>query len=179
VTIARTICLGFIAVIAIGTLLLMMPFSIESGEWGDFITALFTSTSAVCVTGLIVVDTGTYFSFWGEFFIVCLIQIGGFGYMTTTTFLILLIGKKFDFRQKIAISESFDRPFLQGSRNLVTAIFITTFILETIATIILYSVFAQDYGWKQGIWLAIFHSVSAWNNAGFSLFVDLAFLWIV
>lgn len=150
----------------------MMPFSTETGEWGDLITALFTSTSAVCVTGLIVVDTGTYFSFWGEFFIACLIQIGGFGYMTTTTFLILLIGKKFDFRQKIAINESFDRPFLQGSRNLVISIFITTFIFEGIAAIILYLVFAQDYGWQQGIWLAIFHSVSAWNNAGFSLFAD-------
>jgi len=172
VTIARTICLGFIAVISIGTLLLMMPFSTETGEWGDFITALFTSTSAVCVTGLIVVDTGTYFSSLGELVILCLIQIGGLGYMTTSTFLILLIGKKFDFRQKIAIKESFDRPFLQGSRNLVISIFITTVILETLAAIILYSVFAQDYGWKQGIWLAIFHSVSAWNNAGFSLFAD-------
>ncbi|WPF90158.1 TrkH family potassium uptake protein [Cyanobacterium aponinum AL20118] len=171
-TIARTICLGFIAVISVGTILLMMPFAVETGNWGSFITALFTSTSAVCVTGLIVVDTGTYFSFWGELIILCLIQIGGLGYMTTSTFLILLIGKKFDFRQKIAISESFDRPFLQGSRNLVISIFVTTFILEIIATIVLYSIFSQDYGWKQGLWLAIFHSVSAWNNAGFSLFPD-------
>lgn len=65
-TIARTICLGFIAVISVGTILLMMPFAVETGNWGSFITALFTSTSAVCVTGLIVVDTGTYFSFWGN-----------------------------------------------------------------------------------------------------------------
>jgi len=136
-TIARTICLGFITVILLGTVLLMMPFSTETGEWGDFITALFTSTSAVCVTGLIVVDTGTYFSFWGELFILFLIQIGGLGYMITTTFLILLIGKKFDFRQKIAINESFDRPFLQGSRNLVISVFATTFILELIAIMFL------------------------------------------
>ncbi|BAQ63676.1 TrkH family potassium uptake protein [Geminocystis sp. NIES-3709] len=171
-TIARTICLGFIAVISIGTLLLMMPFSTETGEWGDFITALFTSTSAVCVTGLTVVDTGTYFSLWGEFFLMCLIQVGGLGYMITTTLLILLIGKKFDFRQKIAINDSFDRPFLQGSRNLVISVFATTFILESVAIVGLFSVFAKDYGFLQGLWLAIFHAISAWNNAGFSLFVD-------
>ncbi len=91
-TIARTVCLGFITVIVIGTILLMMPFATEPGEWGNLITALFTSTSAVCVTGLIVVDTGSHFSFVGELIILCLIQIGGLGYMTTTTFLILLIG---------------------------------------------------------------------------------------
>ncbi len=107
-TIARTICLGFLAVIVIGTILLMTPLATETGEWNNLITALFTSTSAVCVTGLIVVDTGSYYSFVGELIILCLIQIGGLGYMTTTTFLILLIGKKFDFSQKIAISESFD-----------------------------------------------------------------------
>ncbi len=171
-TIARTICLGFIAVIGLGTILLMMPFSTTTGEWGGVVTSLFTSTSAVCVTGLIVVDTGRYFSFWGELFLMCLIQIGGLGYMITTTFLILLIGKKFDFRQKIAINESFDRPFLQGSRNLVLSVFATTFILELMATMCLFPVFAKDYGIKQGLWLAIFHTISAWNNAGFSLFVD-------
>lgn len=171
-TIARTICLGFIAVIGLGTLLLMMPFSTETGEWGDFIIALFTSTSAVCVTGLIVIDTGSYFSFWGELFLLCLIQIGGLGYMITTTFLILLIGKKFDFRQKIAINDSFDRPFLQGSRNLIISVFATTFILESVAIICLFPVFANEYGIKQGLWLSIFHAISAWNNAGFSLFPD-------
>lgn len=171
-TIARTICLGFIAVIAVGTVLLMMPFSTETGEWGSFITALFTSTSAVCVTGLIVVDTGSYFSFWGEFFLLCLIQVGGLGYMITTTFLILLMGKKFDFRQKLAMNESFDRPFLQGSRNLILSVFATTFILEFIATLGLFTVFAKDYGFLQGLWLGVFHAISAWNNAGFSLFAD-------
>ncbi|MGI0483633.1 TrkH family potassium uptake protein [Geminocystis sp. CENA526] len=171
-TIARTICLGFIAVIAVGTLLLMMPFSTETGEWGDFVTSLFTSTSAVCVTGLIVVDTGTYFSSWGEFFLLCLIQVGGLGYMITTTFLILLMGKKFDFRQKLAMKESFDRPFLQGSRNLIISVFATTLILESIAAFALSTIFIQDYGFFQGVWLGIFHAISAWNNAGFSLFED-------
>ncbi|MBF2058408.1 MAG: TrkH family potassium uptake protein [Cyanobacterium sp. T60_A2020_053] len=171
-TIARSICLGFIAVISIGTILLILPFSTNSGEWGNFTTALFTSTSAVCVTGLIVVDTGSYFSFWGQLFILGLIQIGGLGYMTTTTFLILLIGKKFDFNQKLAIQESFDRPFLQGSQNLLKSVFATTIALESLGAIVLFLVFQQDFDNQKSLWLAIFHSISAWNNAGFSLFKD-------
>lgn len=171
-TIARTICLGFLAVISVGTILLLMPFSISNGEWGNLTTALFTSTSAVCVTGLIVVDTGTYFSFWGQLCILCLIQIGGLGYMTTTTFLILLIGRKFDFRQKLAIKESFDRPFLQGSQNLLKSVFATTIVLELSGAIILFLIFQKDFNNQRSLWLAIFHSISAWNNAGFSLFED-------
>ena len=104
-TVPRTVCLGFIAVIVIGTILLMMPFSTSDGTWNDRVVALFTSTSAVCVTGLSVVDPGTYFSFWGELFIMLLVQIGGLGYMTSTTFLILLIGREFDLRQKVAFKK--------------------------------------------------------------------------
>ena len=171
-TIARTICLGFLALIAVGTFLLIMPFSTSTGNWNDPIVALFTSTSAVCVTGLIVVDTGSYFSFWGQLIIVLLIQVGGLGYSSTTTFLILLIGRRFDLRQKFAIQEAFDRPFLQGSQNLVRSIVATTLIFEITGIFFLLSVFAADYGLDRGLWLAIFHSISAWNNAGFSLFED-------
>ncbi len=171
-TIARTICLGFLAVIGIGTLLLIMPFSTATGEWGNLITSLFTATSAVCVTGLIVVDTGTYFSFWGEFIILLLISVGGLGYMTTTTFLMLIIGRKFDLRHKFAIKEKFDRPFLQGSRNLIRSIIATTLVFEILGVILMFQTFEAKYGNYQGLWLAIFHSVSAWNNAGFSLFAD-------
>ncbi len=171
-TIPRTICLGFAAVITIGTLLLILPFSTHDGSWNNPLVALFTSTSAVCVTGLVVVDTGTYFSFWGQLIIALLIQVGGLGYMTTTTFLLLLIGKKFDVRQKIAIQESFDRPFLQGSRNLIRSIIATTLMFELIGVLFLFSVFVPERGLEQGIWFAIFHSISAWNNAGFGLLPD-------
>ena len=171
-TIARTICLGFLALIAVGTFLLIMPFSTSTGNWNNPIVALFTATSAVCVTGLIVVDTGSYFSFWGQLIIVLLIQVGGLGYSSTTTFLILLIGRRFDLRQKFAIQEAFDRPFLQGSQNLVRSIVATTLIFEITGIFLLLSVFAADYGLDRGLWLATFHSVSAWNNAGFSLFED-------
>ena len=171
-TIARTICAGFLALIVLGTLLLMMPFATTTGTWNNFIVALFTSTSAVCVTGLAVVDTGSDFSFWGQLTILFLIQVGGLGYMMTTTFLILLLGRKFDLRQKFAIRESFDRPFLQGSSNLVRSIVATTMIFEITGIFLLLSTFVPQYGWSSGLWYAIFHSISAWNNAGFSLFSD-------
>ena len=171
-TIARTICLGFLTLIVIGTLLLMMPFASTSGNWNNFIVALFTSTSAVCVTGLAVVDTGSDFSFWGQLTILLLIQVGGLGYMMTTTFLILLLGRKFDLRQKFAIQESFDRPFLQGSNNLVRSIIATTMVFEITGIFLLLKTFVPQFGWSKGLWYAIFHSISAWNNAGFSLFSD-------
>ncbi len=171
-TIARTICVGFLSLIVMGTLLLMMPFATVSGTWNSFIVALFTSTSAVCVTGLAVVDTGSDFSFWGQLTILFLIQIGGLGYMMTTTFLLLLLGRKFDLRQKFAIQESFDRPFLQGSSNLVRSIIATTMIFEITGIFLLLRTFVPEYGWNKGLWYAIFHSISAWNNAGFSLFSD-------
>ena len=166
-SIARTICLGFIAVILVGTILLILPFTTTDGSWNSPITALFTATSAVCVTGLAVVDTGSHFSFWGQLIILLLIQVGGLGYMTTNTFLLFLIRKKFDFRQKVAIQESFDRPFLQGSKNLLISIVATTIIFELTGFFFLLQLFSEQ---PNSIWLALFHSVSAWNNAGFSLF---------
>lgn len=168
-SIARTICLGFIAVISVGTILLLLPITTTDGSWNDPITALFTATSAVCVTGLAVVDTGTHFSFWGQLIILLLIQIGGLGYMTTNTFLLLVIRKRFDLRQKIAIEQSFDRPFLQGSRNLIISIIATSLIFELTGFFLLTDLFSDH---ENAIWLALFHSVSAWNNAGFSLFSD-------
>jgi len=170
--IARTICLGFLAAIAVGTILLMMPFSTSDGSWPGPIVALFTATSAVCVTGLAVVDTGSYFSFTGQLFILLLIQIGGLGYMTINSFLMLLIGRRLDLRQKLAIQDSFDRPFLQGSNNLVRSILATTLIFELTGALLLIYFFARENDLDRAIWLGLFHSVSAWNNAGFSLFAD-------
>ena len=171
-TVSRTICLGFLAVIAVGTILLMMPLSTNDGTWNNLIVALFTSTSAVCVTGLSVVDPGTYFSFWGQLFIALLAQIGGLGYMTTTTFLILLIGRKFDLRQKVAIQQALDRPGMSGGAQVIRSIIATTLIFEITGVFLLLPAFVPDYGWGKGLWLAIFHSINAWNNAGFSLFKD-------
>ncbi|HBL11296.1 MAG TPA: ATPase [Cyanobacteria bacterium UBA11162] len=171
-TISRTICMGFLAVITVGTILLMMPFSTSNGTWNDPIVALFTATSAVCVTGLGVEDTGTYFSGLGQFFVVALVQIGGLGYMTTTTFLILLVGRRFDLRHKMAIQQALDRPGLQESAQMIRSIIATTLIFEITGVFLLLLVFVPDYGVDQGLWLAIFHSINSWNNAGFSLFSD-------
>lgn len=171
-TVSRTICLGFLAVITLGSLLLMMPFSVTSGTWGDPITALFTTTSAVCVTGLAVVDTGTYFSTLGQGILLLLIQVGGLGYMTATTFLLLLLGRRFGLRDRLALQQSLDMPGMKGVVQLVRSIIATTLIFEITGVFIMLPAFSADYGFDRGLWLAIFHSISAFNNAGFSLFPD-------
>jgi trk system potassium uptake protein len=171
-TVSRTICLGFIAVILAGTALLMMPFATQGGQWNNPITALFTATSAVCVTGHVVVDTATHFSGMGQFIIMLLVQIGGLGYMTVTTFLLLLLGRRFALKDKIAIQQALDRRSLQGSNQILRSIVATTLIFELTGTFLLLLEFVPRVGWPQGLWLAIFHSVSAWNNAGFALFSD-------
>lgn len=171
-TVSRTICLGFLAVITVGTILLMLPFSTSNGSWNDPIVALFTSTSAVCVTGHIVVDTGTYFSTWGQVFILALIQIGGLGYMTATTFLFLVFGRRFGLRDKIALQQALDRTGMQGSAQVIRSVVATTLIFEITGIFLLLLVFVPEHGLDRGLWLAIFHSISAFNNAGFSLFED-------
>lgn len=160
------------AVISVGALLLMLPISIADGTWGNAITALFTSTSAVCVTGLVVVDTGTYFSFTGQIFITLLIQVGGLGYMTATTFLLLLLGRRFGLREKMAIQQSLDRQGLSGVLQLVQSIIAVTLIIELTGAFLMIPVFAPKFGVPHAIWLGLFHSVSAFNNAGFGLFPD-------
>jgi trk system potassium uptake protein len=171
-TVSRTICLGFVAVILTGSILLMMPFSMANGLWNNPIVALFTATSAVCVTGHVVVDTATYFSRIGQVVIMVLIQVGGLGYMTATTFLLLLLGRKFGLKDKIAIQQALDRRALQGSTQILTSIIATTLVFELMGAFLLLLVFVPNLGWTKGLWFAIFHSVSAWNNAGFGLFSD-------
>jgi trk system potassium uptake protein TrkH len=171
-TISRTICLGFLAVITVGTFLLLMPFSTSSGTWNNPLVALFTATSAVCVTGLSVVDPGSYFSFWGQFFIAALVQIGGLGYMTTTTFLILLVGRRFELRHKVAIQQDLSRPGLEDSALVIRSIIATTMLFELTGVFLLLPVFVPDFGFSRGLWFAIFHSINSWNNAGFGLLKD-------
>ncbi|MBD1926985.1 ATPase [Trichocoleus sp. FACHB-90] len=171
-TVSRTICLGFLAVITIGTLLLMLPISTSDGSWSNPLIALFTATSAVCVTGLSVVNIGTFYSFWGQLFLVLLVQVGGLGYMTATTLLLLLLGRKFGLKEKIAIQQSLDHPGLSGVVELVRSIIAMTLIIEISGIFLLMLVFVPDYGMERGLWLSIFHSVNSFNNAGFGLFGD-------
>ncbi len=171
-TVSRTICIGFLTLIAIGTALLMLPISIAAGGWNDGVTAVFTATSAVCVTGLIVVDTGSYYSGFGELVILLLIQIGGLGYMTATTFLLLILGRRFGLREKLAIQKSLDVAEISGAVQLVRSIISLTLLFEITGTLLLFFVFSKDYDGLYSLWLSVFHSISAFNNAGFSLFED-------
>ncbi|NEP17005.1 MAG: ATPase [Leptolyngbya sp. SIO4C1] len=171
-TVSRTVCIGFLTVIAVGTLLLLLPVATASGEWNHPVVALFTATSAVCVTGLIVVDTGSYFSPLGQGIILLLIQLGGLGYMTATTFLLLLLGRRLGLKDRLAIQQSLDTSELSGIRGLVISIISMTLIFELSGAFLLMPTLSEDYGAGYGLWLAVFHSISAFNNAGFSLFSD-------
>jgi trk system potassium uptake protein TrkH len=171
-SVARTICQGFIAVITIGTFLLMMPFSISDGSWNNPITALFTATSAVCVTGLSVVDVGVYYSFLGQIFLLILVQVGAFGYMTATTLLLLLIGRQFRLKEKAALQQSLDREGWAGVVPLLRSVLATTVVFELVGVVFLLLVFVPVHGFLGGIWYAVFHSINAFNNAGFSLYSD-------
>jgi trk system potassium uptake protein TrkH len=171
-TVSRTICLGFLVFISVGTLLLLLPWANASGGWGNPLVALFTSTSAVCVTGLVVVDTGTYFSPFGQAIILALIQVGGLGYMTANTFLMLLVGRRLKLKDRVAIQQSMDSNELAGGSSVIVSIIATTLVIELTGMFVLYPTFQHDFGSGFGLWLSIFHSVSAFNNAGFSLFAD-------
>jgi trk system potassium uptake protein TrkH len=173
-TVSRTICLGFLAVITIGTLLLMLPLSTASSTWSSPVIALFTSTSAVCVTGLSVVDVGKFYSFWGQLFILLLVQVGGLGYMTATTVLLLLLGKRLGLRDKIAVQQSLDVPRLSGLSGLLRSIITTTLLFELTGVVILMTIFLPKFKDRPiwALWQSVFHSINAFNNAGFSLFSD-------
>lgn len=171
-TIPRTVCLGFLAVILVGAVLLELPFSLTLGQWGDPINALFISTSAVCVTGLATVDIGTYYTGFGQLIVMLLAQVGGLGYMTVNTFLLLLLGQRFRLREKVAIQQTLDLPGIEGAKQLIQSIIALTLLIELTGAFLLMFQFVPEFGASRGIWLSIFHSVSAFNNAGFSLFRD-------
>ncbi|MEM8604385.1 MAG: TrkH family potassium uptake protein [Cyanobacteria bacterium P01_H01_bin.121] len=171
-TVSRTICLGFLAVIAAGTVLLVLPWASQADVAWDPLVALFTATSAVCVTGLSVVDVGTYYSGFGQLVIVLLAQVGGLGYMTATTFLLLVLGRKFRLRDKLALQQSLDTPGISGMRQLLRVIVAFTVVFELTGVFLLLPVFQADYPFGRALWFSIFHSISAFNNAGFGLFPD-------
>ncbi len=171
-TVSRTICTGFLALIAAGTLLLMLPISLVSGDWNSPLTALFTSTSAVCVTGLVVVDTGTYFSSFGQMVVLILIQLGGLGYMSATTLLLLLIGRRLGLKDRLAIQQAMETAELANVKKLLISIVSVTLILELTGAFCLIPTFIGEFGLRRSLWLSLFHSVSAFNNAGFGLFPD-------
>lgn len=164
----QTIILGFAGVILCGALLLMLPISSTSGVVTPFHDTLFTSTSAVCVTGLIVQDTGTYWTTFGQAVIILLIQIGGLGVITVAASFALLSGKKITLMQRSTMQEAISAPKVGGIVRLTGFILKATFLIELIGALVMLPVFCKDFGVK-GIWMAVFHSISAFCNAGFDI----------
>ncbi|MDY2628995.1 MAG: potassium transporter TrkG [Lachnospiraceae bacterium] len=164
----QIIIAGFLAVILIGSLLLMLPFSSRSGEYTSFLSALFTATSATCVTGLVVYDTATHWSAFGQAIILILIQIGGMGVVTIAVSAATISGKKIGLMQRSTMQEAISAPSVGGIVRLTGFILKSTILIESIGAILMLPVFLRDFGIK-GIWYSIFHSISAFCNAGFDL----------
>lgn len=167
----QIIILGFASVILLGAFTLMLPFSSKMGTVTNFSDALFTSVSAVCVTGLVVVDTATYWSYFGQLVILTLIQIGGLGVITVASFLVMLAGRRISLMQRQTMQNALSAPQMGGIVKLMRFIFKISFIVEVAGTILLFPVFVPLYG-TEGVWMALFHSVSAFCNAGFDLMGD-------
>lgn len=166
---AQILVLGFAGLILIGATLLNLPFATQSGKSIGFIDSLFTSSSAVCVTGLVVVNTAEYWNTFGKVVILILIQIGGLGFMTMATLVAMLLGKKITLKERLIIQEELNQFSLSGLVKLIKYVIISTFIFEGIGAIVLATRFIPKYGYLRGIGFSIFHSISAFCNAGFDL----------
>lgn len=164
----QMIVLGFAGVILLGALLLILPISSGDGIVTDFRDALFTATSAVCVTGLVVKDTGSYWSSFGQAVILLLIQIGGLGVITVATTFSMLSGRKISLMQRSTMQSSISAPRVGGIVKLTRFILKGTFFVEFAGMLLLLPVFCRDYGLK-GIWMSLFHSISAFCNGGFDI----------
>ena len=164
----QIIIFGFAGVILLGALLLMLPVSAAGGCITPFNEALFTSTSAVCVTGLVVQDTGSYWSAFGQAVILALIQIGGLGVVTIAASFAMLSGRKISLMQRSTMQDAISAPYVGGIVRLTRFILRGTFLIELLGALAMLPVFCRDYGWR-GVWMAAFHSVSAFCNAGFDI----------
>ncbi|MBD9242453.1 MAG: Trk family potassium uptake protein [Clostridiales bacterium] len=164
----QIIILGFAGVILLGALLLMLPISATARCVTPFHEALFTATSAVCVTGLVVQDTGSYWSVFGQAVILTLIQIGGLGVVTVAASFALLSGRRISLMQRSVMQDAISAPKVGGIVRLTRFILRGTFLIELIGALAMLPVFCRDYGWR-GIWMAVFHSISAFCNAGFDI----------
>jgi trk system potassium uptake protein TrkH len=168
---ATIVALSFVGTIAAGTGLLLLPVA-TTGKGISFIDALFTSASAVCVTGLAVVDTGTVFTLFGQLVIVALIQIGGLGLMTISVTLFHLMGRAIPFRQRMIMQDVFAHTPRADIFRLVRNIFVFTALAELFGMLLLFLAWLPSMSWNKALYAGFFHSVSAFCNAGFSLFPD-------
>lgn len=166
---SQIIILGFAALILLGSLLLMLPFATQSGQGASFFDALFTTTTSVCVTGLVVHDTGTYWSTFGHIIIITLIQIGGMGVVTFAVAVFTISGKRIDLKQRSTMQEAISAHKVGGIVRLTGFIIKTSLLIELIGALIMAPTFIKEFGVLRGIWYALFHSISAFCNAGIDL----------
>ena len=164
----QIIILGFAGVILLGAFLLMLPISSVSGQATPFHESLFTATSAVCVTGLVVQSTGCYWSWFGQAVILVLIQIGGLGVVTVAVAFALLSGRNITLMQRSTMQDALSAPKVGGIVRLTQFVLQGTFLIESLGALFMFPTFCRDYGWR-GVWMAVFHSVSAFCNAGFDI----------
>ena len=165
----RVVVLGFAFVILMGALLLTLPISSANGVSVGFFDALFTSTSCVCVTGLVVVDTGTAFSTFGHVVIILLIQIGGLGFMSVAMLYFMVLGKRVTLGTRLVIQESLNEDRIGGLVRMMRWVIFSALSIEAIGAILLSTRFIPIYGFGKGLWYGVFHSISAFCNAGFDL----------
>ena len=165
----QIIIIGFAGLVLAGTFLLMLPFATADEGSAGFWDALFTSVSATCVTGLVVHDTGTYWTFFGQAVILALIQVGGMGVVTIAIMIAVLSGKNITLMQRSTLQEAVSAPQLGGIVQMLKVIVQWTVILEGLGAVVMAPVFIQEFGWIKGTWFALFHSISAFCNAGFDL----------
>lgn len=166
----QVLALGFAGVILLGTLLLMLPIATKDGNGAPFLNAIFTATSAVCVTGLVVVDTGTYYSYFGQGVILLLIEVGGLGFMTFATLLAIILGRKITLKERILLQEALNQFSLEGIVRLTKYVLQISVVIQLTAALVLALRWATDLGWKKGLYFGLFHAISAYNNAGFDVF---------
>ena len=170
------LALGFLAVILLGTVLLALPAASRSGKGIGLFDSLCTAQSAVCVTGLVAGDTGTTFSVCGQIVLLVLIQVGGLGFMVFATMIMVALGRKISIRGRMLIRESMNGASLSDLGRLTWLYLLLSIAIETVGTVFLSIRLVPLLGWKHGIWMALFHSVSAFCNAGFDLFGNYASL---
>ena len=170
-TTKQIVPLAFMGMIVLGALLLMLPFA-TTGAGIRFIDALFTMTSAVCVTGLIVVDTPNDFTLFGQLVILLGIQLGGLGYSATATLLLLALGRRIGLRERMMMMEVLNTLSMEGLVRFVKVIVVITVIVESVGALILTARFSFDMDFMRALYFGVFHAVSAFNNAGFSLFSE-------
>ena len=165
----QILALGFFSLILIGGLILSLPISSNSGQSTDLVDSLFTATSAVCVTGLITVDTATHWNYFGRTVIIILIQIGGLGFMSFTTLFAILLGKKITLKERLLLQEALNTFDIQGLIKLLRYILVFTFSVEGLGALLLSTQFIPQLGLWEGIYYSIWTSISAFCNAGFDL----------